>query len=151
MYRSIKYTYFTNTCVTTKLESHYMKEYFECNYTSLLYGWENIRDKEGTQCMHDVNTGGVHVIFTPPRLSQEPDTIANRALILPFMSPVTIKHTWVFIKRPKFWLDFNQIRIFSTDFGESPQYQISGKSAQLGAADTCDQTDGRMDGRTRQS
>jgi hypothetical protein len=40
------------------------------------------------------------------------------------------------------------------DSGESPQYQISGKSAQLGAADTCEQTDGRndgrMDGRTRQ-
>jgi hypothetical protein len=71
------------------------------------------------------------------------------------MSPVTIKHTWVFIKRPKFWLNFNHIRIFSTDFGESPQYQISGKSAQLGAADTREQTDGRnygrMDGRTRQS
>jgi hypothetical protein len=110
----------------------------------LLYGCENMRGKTKYVMYVWRNTVARprNVYTTSANPAAMPFQIQR--LYCHWMSSTTIKRTWIFIKRPKLWLNFNQIWIFFTEFGESPQYQISGKYGSHSAK--CEQTNRRMDG-----
>jgi hypothetical protein len=63
------------------------------------------------------------------------------------MSPTTIKPIWSSYNLSDFFPYFNQIWIFSTDCRKNLQYQIWRNTSSGICADTCEQTDGRTDGR----
>jgi hypothetical protein len=50
------------------------------------------------------------------------------------------------VKYPVFLPDFNQVRIFSTHFHKSPQYQLHGNPFIAIRADACGHTDGHSEG-----
>jgi hypothetical protein len=88
--------------------------------------------KRYTQLTYNITLWSVRVIFIPPRLSQDPQTISVgedvvRAI---YVAGKNKPYLGLQVKCPTFLSDFNQTRIFSTDFNKSRQYKISRKSVQ---------------------